>query len=41
VVREAYAQLLEEGFLLGSGLGDSAQTDLMTVGGGQDNVRAL
>src|SRR5258708_36671046 len=38
---QADAELLEEGFLLSGRLGNASQTDLMTVGGGQDDVGAV
>ena len=38
---QAEAELLEEGFLLCGGLGNAAQTDFVTFGGGQDDVGAL
>ncbi len=38
---EAEPELLEERFLLGGRLGDAAQADLSSIGGGQDDVGAV
>src|ERR1700733_8653538 len=40
-VGDAQAELLKQGFLLGRGFGDTAQTDLSAVSGGKDNGGAL